>query len=166
MESYQPLDAKLASSKSSESSNVAEERLAEQALLAVLVPPPEPLHPHVHGPVVPVNEATEPVAHRFGLLDVRVENDCPEADPQDPLTADEVYVIVRVSEPVLLLLSFAVTVISLFPLERPIDDMLHEFDPVAVPLDGVQVGHVQFTLDIVAVPEAVPDSELIEDVVE
>jgi len=131
----------------------------------VLDPPPEPLQPHVQGPV-PENEATEPAAQRLALLDERDVYDLPEAVPQDPFTADVVDVTVSVFEPVLLLLSVAVNVIALLPLATPIDDTLHELVPVAVPLAGVQVGHAHFRVDIGALPDAVPYSETDVSVVE
>jgi hypothetical protein len=58
---------------------------AEQAVLDVLVPPPEPLQLQVHGPE-PANVATVPAEQRLGLADVREVNDCPFAEPQAPFT--------------------------------------------------------------------------------
>ena len=57
---------------------------AVQASAAVDVPPPLPSHPQVQGPD-PVNEATEPVAHRFDDPKVKEVNADPEAEPHAPL---------------------------------------------------------------------------------
>ena len=72
-----------------------------------------------------------------------------------PLTTG-VYVTVNVSSPVFVAASWAVTVITLLPLDRPIDDTLHDVVPVAVPLVGVHVGHAHVTLETPVSSEAVP----------
>jgi hypothetical protein len=55
-------------------------------LLAVFVPPFDPLHPQVQGPV-PENEATVPGEHRLELLALRDATVSPFADPHAPFTA-------------------------------------------------------------------------------
>lgn len=59
---------------------------AEQAVLAVLVPPFSPLQPHVQGPL-PVKLFTVPV-HSPALPEVREDTAVPLTEPQAPLTGD------------------------------------------------------------------------------
>ena len=64
-----------------------EESEAKQAVLDVLVPPLEPLHPQDQGPD-PANDATVPDEQRFGLLEFSDENEPPFAEPQAPFTRE------------------------------------------------------------------------------